>query len=297
MTLVIMAAGMGSRFGGLKQVTPFGPNGEFLLDYSVFDAIKAGFDKIVFIIKKENLELFKEVVGKHLENHIKVEYVFQEMTDVPENVIIPAERVKPWGTTHALYSARNIIDEDFVIINADDFYGRDAFMKIANYLKNTTGDNEACMVGYKLKNTLSDSGTVTRGICEVEAGFLTGINERFKIKRDNGIIKYYEEDQAYPLDEEVIASMNFWGFSKNIFKYIGEEIDIFFKENEGNLEKVECLIPVVVKHLIEKGLIKLRVLETNSKWMGVTYKEDAPIVTENINELVKDEVYPSKLWN
>lgn len=296
MTLVVMAAGMGSRFGGLKQITPFGPSGEFLLDYSVYDAIKAGFDKVVFLIKKENLDLFKEVVSSHLEKHIKVEYAFQEMTDIPEGVIIPETRVKPWGTAHALYSVRNVVNEDFAILNADDFYGNDTFMKIGEYLKNTTDEFKVCFPGFKLKTTLSDSGTVSRGVCEVENGFLTKINERLKVKREDGIIKYFEEDNSYPIDEDAVCSMNIWGFSKDIFNLLETEMKEFFDKNKGNLEKCEWLLPTEVGTLISKGLIKVRALQTNSNWMGVTNREDAPIVSNGIKELIDKGDYPEKLW-
>jgi choline kinase len=297
MTLVVMAAGMGSRFGGLKQITPFGPSGEFLLDYSVYDAIKAGFDKVVFLIKKENLDLFKEVVGSHLEKHIKVEYAFQEMTDIPEGVVIPETRVKPWGTAHALYSVRNAVHEDFAILNADDFYGRDTFIKIGEYLKNTNATSKACFPGFKLKTTLSDLGTVSRGVCEIKDGFLTKINERLKVKREDGVIKYFEDDKSYPIDEEAVCSMNIWGFSKDVFNVLENEMKEFFDKNKDNLEKCEWLLPNQVGILINKGLIKVRALDTNSTWMGVTYKEDAPIVSNGINALIEKGEYPSKLWN
>jgi NDP-sugar pyrophosphorylase family protein len=296
MILVVMAAGMGNRFGGLKQVTPFGPNGEFLLDYSVYDAIKAGFDKVVFIIKEENLELFKEVVGKHLEKHIKVEYVFQKQDDIPEGVVIPETRIKPWGTAHALYSARNVVDSDFVILNADDFYGRDTFEKIAEYFKSTNDKPKACMVGYKLKNTLTDEGTVSRGICNVENDVLVKIDERLKIKREDGVIKYFEDDNSYPIDEEAIASMNVFGFSKEIFNYVEDELNLFFEKNKDNLEKVEFLLPYFVGELVKKNLIQMRVFSSEDTWMGVTYKEDSDKVKEGINKLVESGKYPSKLW-
>jgi choline kinase len=291
-----MAAGMGNRFGGLKQITPMGPSGEFILDYSVYDAIKAGFDKVIFIIKKENLELFKEVVSNHLEKRIKVEYAFQDLNDIPVQVDIPESRVKPWGTTHALYSARNMIDDNFAILNADDFYGRDAFMQIANFLRTSNDDSNACMVGYKLKNTLSKMGTVARGICQVEDGCLKHIDERLKIQREDGIIKYFDNEKSYPLDEESIASMNMWGFSKSIINYIEDDVKAFFEQNRNDLEKVECLLPVTVSHFIDKKVIDVNVLKTNSTWMGVTYREDAGKVQEAIKELIEKGEYPEQLW-
>lgn len=296
MILVVMAAGMSSRFGGLKQVTSFGPANELLLDYSVYDAKRVGFNKVIFIIKEENLELFKEVVGSHLEGNIEVEYVFQKLDDIPNFVNIPTSRVKPWGTGHALYSVRNSVDDDFLIINADDFYGLDAFQKVSEYFKTTSDVNKACMVGYKLKNTLSDEGTVNRGVCQIENGLLVKIDERLKIKEDDGIITYQEDDKLYLLDENSIVSVNTWGFSKEIFKYLDEELNKFFKENVNNLATAEFMLPNIIQNLIDKKIIKLRVFNTDNRWMGVTYKEDVDKVKEGIKKLVKEGIYPPKLW-
>lgn len=196
MILVVMAAGMSSRFGGLKQITSFGPSREFLLDYSVYDAIRARFKRVIFIIKEENFELFKEVVGKHLESYIEVEYVFQRQNDIPSYVDIPKDRVKPWGTGHALYSVRDIVDDDFLLINADDFYGQDAFMKIAEYFETTTDKVKACMIGYKLKNTLPEEGTVNRGVCQVENGILVKVAEKLGIEKKVDVIRYNEGDKS-----------------------------------------------------------------------------------------------------
>lgn len=296
MTIVIMAAGMGSRFGSLKQVEPFGPNGEFILDYSVFDAKRAGFDKVIFIIKKEHSELFEENVGSKLKGHIEVEYVYQDFYDIPEYVDIPKDRVKPWGTAHALYSVRNAIKGDFIILNADDFYGREAFLEVYNYLKNTSREDKACMVGFKLKNTLTKEGTVSRGICEVKNGVLVKIDERTKIKEVDGKIKYFEDTKEFEIDEDAIASMNMWGFSREIFKHLDEEMNKFFIENKDNLEKVEFLIPTFIGNLVKNKKITLDVIDTNSSWMGVTYKEDTPYVKQGINNLIEKGIYPNKLW-
>jgi len=296
MTLVVMAAGMGNRFGGLKQITPFGPSGEVLLDYSVYDAKKAGFDKVVFIIKEENLDLFKEVVGKHLEKYIEVQYAFQKQDDLPVLVDMPKDRVKPWGTLQALYCVRDFIDTDFVILNADDFYGLDPFLQVANYFKSTNDKIKACILGYKLNNTLTEEGTVSRGVCDVKDGFLVKIDERLKIKREDGIIKYFEDDNSYPIDENAVASMNFFGFSKDIFDFVEDELKLFFEENKNNLNKAEALLPNFVGDLINKSMLNVRVFDTDSKWMGVTYKEDADKVKKGINELVENNEYPNKLW-
>jgi choline kinase len=236
------------------------------------------------------------VVGSHLEGNIKIEYVFQKQNDIPSFVKVPSNRIKPWGTGHALYSVRNRVDDDFLIINADDFYGRDAFQKVADYFNSTNGINKACMVGYKLKNTLTDEGTVNRGVCKVEDGFLIKVDERLKIKEENGIVTYQENEKTYTLDENSIVSVNTWGFSKEIFNYLDEELNKFFKENINNLETAEFMLPTVIQNLINKDIIKLRVFNTDSKWMGVTYKEDVDKVKEGIKRLVKEGVYPEKLW-
>lgn len=298
LTLLIMAAGMGSRFGGLKQMEPFGPNGEFLIDYSIFDAIRNGFNKVVFIIKEENYEAFKETVGKRVENHIKVEYAFQKQESVPSFVNIPETRVKPWGTAHAILSAKDLINEPFAVINADDFYGEDAYKVVADYLRKKHDTNSYSIVGYLVENTLTENGSVKRGICNIK-------NNEFDSLIESSIEKVNEEIIATPLDTQdsfkvennTLVSMNMLGFNKSIFEYIEKNMDIFFKENENNLEKCEYLIPDVLTKAKEENYAKIDIIETKAKWMGVTYKDDKQEVVDKLNKLIEEKVYPENLWN
>ena len=299
LTLLIMAAGMGSRFGGLKQIEPFGPNGEFLIDYSVFDAIKTGFNKVVFIIKEENYDLFKETVGKRIEDKIQVEYVFQKQDAIPPWVNVPEERVKPWGTAHAILSAKEKINEPFAVINADDFYGRDAFKVIANFLKNnnkTTKENY-CLVGYQVENTLTENGSVKRGICEVNNDKLIRLTESSIIK-ENGIIKAspLDESEEFTVTSDTLVSMNMLGFNPSIFNYIENNMDEFFKANENNLEKCEYLIPDILTQAISENYAEVSVIPTIAKWIGVTYKEDKESVLNSLNNLIETGEYPQNLW-
>ncbi len=299
-TLLILAAGMGSRFGGLKQIEPMGPNGEFIIDYSVYDAIKAGFNKIVFIIKKENFDLFKETIGKRVESHIKVEYCFQELDNIPEDYNIPGDRVKPLGTAHAVWCAKDYIHEPFAMINSDDFYGRDAFIKAYNYLsKINTNSSQFGMIGYKVANTLTENGSVKRGVCEVDKdNYLVNITE-------SAIEKIGETITASPLDgrksfevkENDTVSMNFLLFTPKIFEYIEEGFDNFFEINKDNMEKSEYLIPEVLGDLIKNGKARCQVMATSSCWHGVTYKEDTPDVKEAIKNMVESGEYNNNLWN
>lgn len=284
-TLVVMAAGMGSRFGGLKQVEPIGPAGETLLDFSVYDAKAAGFNKVVFIIKHEIEKEFKELVGKRIEKKIDVEYAFQETDMLPEGFICPADRSKPWGTAHAVYCCRNIVKTPFAVINADDYYGKTAFSKIYNHLEKQQGDY--CMVGFRLANTLTENGSVSRGVCDVKNGELKGVTERTKIID----CKYTENDVDWiDLPADTIVSMNMWGFSTDIFNYIENDLKDFLKENIDK-PKAEFYLPSVVSKLIENGTKKVSVLIAEDKWYGVTYKEDKENIVKAIGDKVKNGEY------
>ena len=296
LTLLIMAAGMGSRFGGLKQIEPFGPNGEFIIDYSIYDAIKAGFNKVVFIIKEENYDIFRETVGKRIEDKIKVEYAFQRLEDIPDGYTLPSDRVKPLGTGQAILSSKNVINENFAVINSDDFYGRDAFMVAANFLRNND-DNNYGLVGYKVVNTLTENGSVKRGVCEEENGYLTKIVESSIIK-ENGVITASPLDgrDSFTMDSNELVSMNMLLFTKTIYPYLEKKFVEFLDKNKDYLEKCEFLIPDVLQDAIDENYAKVSVLSTTAKWEGVTYKEDKEGVVEAINKLISDNVYPQDLW-
>lgn len=296
MILVVMAAGMGSRFGGSKQTTGLGPNGEFIIDYSIYDAVKAGFNKVVFIIRECDHEVFRDTIGKRVEKFINVEYAFQKMDDIPEGCSVPSERVKPLGTGHALLSCRNIVDENFAIINADDFYGRESFMKIADYLRNVSKDSkDYCMVGYILKNTLSDNGSVSRGVCEVSDGKLVSITERKDILYQDGKLVYLDED-AHELSPDSYVSVNLWGFTPKVFDDASLYFIDFFKETK-DLVKGEFYLPTIVEKSIEDGKAIVNVLGTTAKFNGVTYKEDKEKMEQYLKDLVDSGVYPNNLWN
>lgn len=296
MILVVMAAGMGSRFGGSKQTTGLGPNGEFIIDYSIYDAVKAGFNKVVFIIRECDYDVFRDTIGKRVEKFIDVEYAFQKMNDIPEGCSVPDERIKPLGTGHALLSCRNIVDENFAIINADDFYGRESFMKIAEYLKNISNDSkDYCMVAYILKNTLSDNGSVSRGVCEVSDGKLVNITERKDILYQDGKLVYIDGD-AHELSPESYVSVNLWGFTPKVFEDASSYFVDFFKETK-DLVKGEFYLPTIVEKSIEDGKAIVNVLDTNAKFNGVTYKEDKEKMEKYLKDLVDSGVYPNNLWN
>lgn len=300
MTLVIMAAGMGSRFGGLKQVEPVGPNGEFILDYSIYDAIKAGYEKIVFIIKEENYELFRETIGKRIESKINVEYAFQKIEDVPKGVLIPEGRVKPWGTSHAILSAKKYVNEPFAVINADDFYGYGPYKKIKDFFDNIKDENEYAMIGYKTINTMSENGSVKRGVCSKdENNLLTGLIESSIEKVNDKIIATPLEDENNPFEikENTLVSMNFFGFNTSIFNYLEDEMKEFFEKNKSNLDKCEFLIPTSVFKRVNENKIKVKVLDTNEKWHGVTYKEDKQDLVNAINKMIEEGKYPKNLWD
>ena len=297
-TLLILAAGIGSRYGGLKQLDKVGPGGEAIIDYSIYDAIQAGFGKVVFVIRKSIEVDFREFIGNKLDGKIEVEYVFQELDKLPEGIAINPERQKPWGTGHAVLMAADIIKENFAVINADDFYGSDAYSTIAKYFKDLEpSSNDNCMVGYQLKNTLSDHGYVSRGQCTSdENGFLKDVVERTHIeKKPEGIFFKDETDKELKLDENTLVSMNFWGFTPQYFVQLKNRFVRFMEANKKEL-KAEFFIPTVVNEIIEEGIGKTKVLESDASWFGVTYQEDRPVVVESIRKLIREGKYPEKLW-
>ena len=296
LTLLVLAAGMGSRFGGLKQIEPVGPNGEFIIDYSIYDAIKAGFNKVVFVIKEENYETFKETIGKRIEDKIKVEYVFQKMTEIPDEIKIPKDRVKPLGTAHAIYCARNVIHENFAIINADDFYGFDGYLKASEFLKNNQ-DNEYANVAYEVGNTLTLNGEVKRGVIFTTNGYLDKIIES-SVKENNGqaLCKPLngEEEFSVPLNQPV--SMNLFCFTPQIFTYLENHILEFFDSCQ-DLLKDEWLIPNVAFESAKENKQKIQIICTNSKYLGMTYKEDLENLKKGIKEEINNGVYNNNLWS
>ena len=299
-TLCILAAGMGSRYGSLKQVEAFGPSGETIIDYSVFDAIRAGFGKVVFVIRESIEQEFKEVFGDKFARYIDVEFVFQELDNIPEGFQVNPERTKPWGTAHAVWVARNVINEPFGVINADDFYGRDAFMRLGGYLSAVSPGSTSnyCMIGFELKNTLSEHGHVNRGECVTDQrGFLTSVTERLKIQRNElGTIQYPGDNgEMISLAEDTPVSMNMWGCLPNIFDEFQHRFEQFLAER-GDEMKSEFYIPTLISQLIDEGKIFLKMIKTDSPWFGVTYKEDKPQVIASLNKLIQENVYPSSLW-
>ena len=299
-TLVVLAAGMGSRYGGLKQVDPVGPSGEAILDYSVFDASRAGFGKVVFIIRKDFEEVFREKVGKKYEGIMEVAYAFQDLNDLPPPYVVPEGRSKPWGTAHAIRAARDVVKEPFAAINADDFYGRDAFQQLAKFLTGEKGcpcKHHFAMVGYNLSLTLSEHGSVARGVCKIdEAGYLTDVKEMTKLVKAGDMAENQEDPEnpvKVPLDARV--SMNLWGFTPALFTELEERFPKWLAEN-GSKEKSEWYIPFVVDELIKEGKADAKVLPTESAWFGVTYREDKPLVVDAIAKLVADGEYPEKLF-
>ena len=296
-TLLILAAGMGSRYGGLKQMDGIGPNGEAILDYSVYDALRAGFGKIVFVIRKDFEDDFRRVVLAKYDGKVPCELCFQSIDKVPEGCTYNPERTKPWGTNHAVLMAKDIIHEPFAVINADDFYGADAFKVLANFLTSVEGQKgKYCMVGYRVCNTLSENGTVSRGVCSTDAqGLLTNVIERTKIEDKNGTIVFTEDGVDTPLEPNTPVSMNCWGFSPDYFEYSETTFRAFLNEHGQEL-KSESYIPSLVNQLITDGKATCQVLDTTAKWFGVTYSEDRPQVVMKINKLIHDGVYPAKLF-
>lgn len=300
-TLVILAAGMGSRYGGLKQIDGVGNHNEPIIEFTIYDAIKTGFKKVVLIIKKEHEQAFEESLVKKIRPYIEVEYAYQDMNDIPEGVTIPEGRVKPWGTTHALLSCRNILKEDpFVVCNADDFYGRNSFEKIMDFFHNGINDNTYCMVGYMVEKTLSDNGTVTRGYCQKnEEGYLTHIKEIMNIKwNDNHDGVVYEDNGEYkPMEMGSPVSMNFWGFMPSVMDKLGKIFEIDLPEGiKNNPLKYEALLPNHIGELVNNNECKVKVLTSEDSWFGVTYKEDKPTVVAKIQSLKDNGTYPDILF-
>jgi choline kinase len=296
-TLLILAAGMGSRYGGIKQMDSFGPSGETIMDYSIYDAIRSGFGKIVFVIRQDFAENFKAIFEAKLQTKVETGYVMQELDSYTNGYAPATERTKPWGTAHAVLCAKEAINEPFAVINADDFYGRDAFEKAAQFLTEAVAPGTWCIIGYQLSKTLSENGTVSRGVCEVDdKGNLIGIAERVKIYPEGDTIVYEENDSKITLPATTSVSMNFWCFPESSFVYIQELFQKFLQEN-GDKPKSEFFIPIVGDAFIKdkKGIIQ--VIQTSAKWFGVTYKEDAPGVIQSINALIAAGVYPNNLWS
>jgi len=296
LTLLVLAAGMGSRFGGLKQIEPVGPNGEFIIDYSIYDAIEAGFTKVVFLIKEENFEVFKETVGKRVENKIKVEYAFQKLDDVPEGVIIPEERVKPLGTAHAIYAAREVIHENFATINADDFYGRDAYMKAADFLRNCE-DNEYGNVAYKTGNTLTANGSVKRGVIFEQDGKLSKLIESSIIEK-NGLAECSPLDgsETFTTSLEQPVSMNLFCLTPKLIEYVTRNIKDFFTDSSNDLLTSEYLLPNAVFASSVEEDTAIRVITTDSKYLGMTYREDLEELKAGILSQIEKGVYKNDLW-
>ncbi len=295
-TLLILAAGMASRYGSMKQVDGFGPNNETIIDYSIHDAIKAGFGKVTFIIREEFYENFKTIFEPKLKGKVEVDYVFQsyDLTKYGINKVI--ERQKPWGTGHAILEASKQIHEPFCVINADDYYGYDAFEKMAGFLNNEVRDNYFSLMGYEVDKTLSEYGAVSRGICKVSNGNLQEINERTKVYEKDGVIVYEDDNgNTTPLHDDARASMNFWGFTPAIFKLAEPMFKRFVEANENN-PKAEFFIPLMAEELVKTGQAQFKVIPTSSKWFGVTYKEDKPIVQKSLSDLIENGVYPNALW-
>ena len=296
-TLFVLAAGMGSRYGGLKQIDGLGPSGETIMDYSVYDALRAGFGKVVFVIRKDFEEAFRKAVISKYADKVPCEVCFQSVDSVPEGCTYNPERTKPWGTNHAVLMAKGLINEPFAVINADDFYGRDSFQVLADYLKSVEGTTgKYCMVGYRVANTLSENGSVSRGVCATdENGYLTDVVERTKIEKVGDKIIYSEDGVDTEISPNSPVSMNMWGFTPEYFEYV-EKAFVEFLQARGQELKSEFYIPTLVNDMIRSGEATCKVLDTTSKWFGVTYAEDRPQVVMKINNLVKEGVYPEKLF-
>ena len=300
MTLVILAAGMGSRYGGLKQIDPITDDGNFIIDFSIYDAIKSGFDKVVFIIKEENLTDFKETIGNRINKFIHVEYAFQKVTNVPEWFDLPSERTKPWGTTQALMSIIGVVNEPFAVINSDDFYGRESFEIIAQHLKslpNSSKKAQFCMAGYRLKNTVTEHGTVNRGVCNIDENenLINIVEAREIVPIGNGKAAYPKCDDKIILDLDTIVSMNCWGFTPDLFPHLVAEFNRFLT-NINNPLKDESYLTDVIDIMIKNNACDVKVYNSNACWLGVTYAEDKPAVVTGIKKLIDDGIYPEHLW-
>lgn len=297
MDLIIMAAGLGSRFGSLKQIKPIDENGNFIIDYSIYDAIKAGFSRVVFIIKKENFEYFDKTIGKRIKPFIEVDYAFQDINSFLPNGFENIKRQKPWGTAHAILCAKNKIKSNFAVINADDFYGREAFIVIYNFLKGLNNNNDSAMVGYKAINTISQNGEVKRGVCKISNNCLTNLEESV-IRVDKNKLyarPLYKNNLEQEIEEDTLVSMNFFGLNKCILNFLEEGFKSFLNNTE-NLQTKEYLLPTILTELISKNLSKIKILKTNGKWLGLTYKEDFDEVFNGIKQLKDGGIYPKNLW-
>ncbi len=300
-TLVIMAAGMGSRFGkGIKQLEHVGPGGEILMDYSIYDAVRAGFDDVLVIIRRDIEDEFRKLIGDRIAKKVKLSYVYQEMDNIPEGFEVPAGRAKPWGTGHAILSCLGHINNPFAVINADDYYGTGSFKAVHDFLANADeNEGKYCMAGFVLGNTLSDHGTVTRGICvHDDEMFLSKVNESFKLKKEGDIVtgeNEFGEPLTAGLDD--LCSMNLWGLMPGFMDYLNEKFVDFLKDEKLDPLKKEYLLPSIVDNMIRDGLITVEVLPVNDKWFGLTYAEDKPMVVEKLNEMIENGVYPAKLWD
>jgi dTDP-glucose pyrophosphorylase len=294
--LLVLAAGIGSRYGGLKQMDQVGPCGEAIMDYSIYDAIRAGIEKIVFVIREEMYKDFHEVIGSRLERRVMIDYAFQELSMIPEGFVCPPDRKKPWGTGHAILIAREKIDEPFIVINADDFYGAGSYDTIARFLENSS-DNEYAMVGFKLENTLSDYGQVARGVCKTDQdSYLESIVELTNIEKDNQKIFYTGQGgKRIPLSGNEDVSMNIWGFHPNVFDFLRESFSRFLHQESSN-PKSEHYIPTLIHELLEAKKATVKVLHSTDSWFGVTYREDKPMVVNKIRELINQGVYPESLY-
>lgn len=297
-TLVILAAGMGSRYGGLKQIDGVGSHGEPIIDFSIYDAKHAGFDKVVLIIRPEHEEAVRKALTDKIEKHIEVGFAYQELKNVPEGVIVPEGREKPWGTTSALLSCKGVVNEPFCIINADDYYGRSAYKTMLKFLNEEITDSNYGMIGYQCKNTLTEHGSVTRGICEVEDNLLTNIQEIQKIELQDGVAVYEKDGEWIPMSDDTLVSMNFWGFTPKIFEDCEPYFEKFLKEEiENNPMKCELVIPTTIGDLINDNKCTIKVMSSEDEWFGVTYREDKPYVVEKLQEMKDNGVYPDHLWD
>lgn len=301
LTLVVLAAGMGSRYGGLKQIDPVGPAGEVILDYSIYDALQAGFDKVVFVISRAIEQTFRERIGRTIEGRCEVEYVFQTLEDLPAGFSLPEGRVKPWGTGHATWVARGAVHSPFAVINADDFYGRSAYAAIAHYMarpRQAAGPDEYCLVGYQLGNTLTEFGHVARGVCAVdEAGYLTQVVERTRIESSGGGAHFTEDGSTWvDLPLESIVSMNMWGFTPALFAELGAQFPAFLEASRANPLKAEFFLPSAVSQAVQGGRARVQVLKTAERWYGMTYALDKERVKAAVTQLVRQGLYPEALW-
>ncbi len=300
-TLIVMAAGIGRRYGGLKQIDPVGPRGEIIIDYSIYDALNAGFGKVVFVIKKDIEEAFRERVGKTIEKQCETTYVFQQVEDVPEGFEVPPDRQKPWGTGHATLSCRSVVHSPFAVINSDDFYGRSSYQTLCNYLKNAQdrdGVYDYCMVGYVLENTLTEHGHVARGVCTVsQDGYLAEVHERTRIEKFGEVAKYTEDSENWiEMPKGSVVSMNMWGFTLSLFSELEVRFPQFLQKNSDNIQKAEYFLPDVVGDLLKEKKATVKVLATNERWFGITYQQDKPRVKQAIRDLIRRGVYPENLW-